>query len=175
MKEIFADGFCRIRVSRGVTSAAFGGIRFAAACRHTAAVCHQSLSALFAVRLGEEEPHALPSMPVRLLRRLTVTALRAPRRVAACAGGIPLLPRPSPLPQRAFPGERVGTRGESAPNDKRSAFSLFVLPAEFICESTSSAPKRNSPPSMQRGVSSSSKSLSVQVGAHCDMGQPATY
>ena len=48
------------------------------------------MSILFCCVFGEREPLALLSMPIRLLRRLTGTALRAVRRVAAGAEGVPL-------------------------------------------------------------------------------------
>ena len=51
---------------------------------------------------GEGEPLALLSMPVRLLRRLTGTALRAAFRSPPAREGFPFPPGPPSPPQRAF-------------------------------------------------------------------------
>ena len=64
-------------------------------------------------------------MPVRLLRCLTDTALRAARWIAAGAGEVPLPPIPSP---ERFYQASVRAMGQASAKDKRSAYGLF-----FIC------------------------------------------
>lgn len=46
-----------------------------------------------------------------------------------------LPPRPPhPFPSVFLPGEETGARGDHAPKDKRSVYSLFDLFVEIICK-----------------------------------------
>ena len=80
------------------------------------------LLTLFVACLGEGKPLALLSMSVRLLRRLTDTALRAAFR------SLPS-PQAPPLPQRAFTGEKSKTRGTLVPkaNGAYTACLVYLL------------------------------------------------
>ena len=86
----------------------------------------QGLLTLFVARLGEGEPLALLSMSVRLLCRLTDTALWAAFRSPPAREGFPS-PKPPSLPQRAFAMGRVEIRGKPAPKGTWGMHSLLLL------------------------------------------------